>query len=46
MNELIELLKEIDNDFYKGHYTVGERFDLIQGIKEVLKKQQFINQKL
>ena len=44
MKDLIELLKEIDNDFYKGVYTVGERYDLIKGINEVLKNKQFINQ--
>jgi|TARA_R110000823_G_scaffold310947_1_gene436146 hypothetical protein len=42
MDEVIEILEQINNDFYKGHYTVGERFDLIQEIKEVLKRQQFI----
>lgn len=44
MKDLIELLKEIDNDYYKGVYTTGERYDLIKGIKEVLKQKHFINQ--
>ena len=42
MKELITLLQEIDNDYYKGVYTAGERYDLIKGIKEVLTKQRFI----
>lgn len=42
MKELIELLEQIDTDYYKGIYTVGERFDLIRGIEEVLITKQFI----
>ena len=42
MNEVIEILEQIKKDSFRGVYTLGERFDLIQGIKEVLKKQQFI----
>ena len=42
MKELIETLQEIDNDFYKGIYSMGERYDLIKAINEVLKNQQFI----
>ena len=42
MKDLIELLEEIDTDFYKGVYTVGERHDLIIGIEKVLKDKKFI----
>ena len=42
MKELIELLKEIDNDFYKGVYNAGKRYDLIKEINQVLTKQKFI----
>jgi len=42
MDKLIEVLQEIDNDFYRGFYTVGERYDLIKAITEILRKQQFI----
>jgi hypothetical protein len=42
MKDLIELLKQIDNDFYKGIYTVGERYDLIKGIEDLLKTKKFI----
>ncbi len=42
MKELITLLQEIDNDFYKGVYTAGERYDLIKEINQVLTKQKFI----
>ena len=42
MKELIELLQQIDTDFYKGVYTTGERYDLIKGINKVLTKQKFI----
>tara|TARA_R110000851_G_scaffold170507_1_gene316821 strand:- start:55 stop:183 length:129 start_codon:yes stop_codon:yes gene_type:complete len=42
MKELITLLKEIDTDFYKGVYTVGEHYELIRTIREVLSKQKFI----
>lgn len=44
MKELIETLKQIDNDFYKGIYTVGERYDLVKELNEVLKTKHFINQ--
>ena len=39
--KLIETLEQIDIDFYKGHYTVGERYDLIKDINEVLKNKRF-----
>lgn len=42
MNEVIEILEQVEKDSFRGVYTLGERFDLIQGIKEVLKRQQFI----
>lgn len=42
MKELLETLEQIDIDFYKGVYTVGERYDLIKAINEVLKEQKFI----
>jgi len=42
MKDLIELLTAIDNDFYHGIYTVGERHDLIKGINEVLSNKNFI----
>ena len=44
MKELIETLKQIDSDFYKGIYTVGERYDLVKELNEVLKRKHFINQ--
>lgn len=44
MKELIETLKEIENDFYKGIYTTSERYDLVKELNEVLKRKQFINQ--
>jgi hypothetical protein len=44
MKELIETLKEINNDFYKGIYTTGERYDLVKELNEVLKRKHFINQ--
>jgi hypothetical protein len=42
MKDLIQLLEQIDTDFYKGIYTAGERYDLIKSINEVLTKQKFI----
>tara|TARA_R110000851_G_scaffold267199_1_gene419645 strand:+ start:654 stop:782 length:129 start_codon:yes stop_codon:yes gene_type:complete len=42
MKDLIALLQQIDTDFYKGVYTVGERHHLIEKIDEVLRKQKFI----
>ncbi len=42
MNELIKTLEQIDIDFYKGIYTVGERYDLIKEINKVLTNQKFI----
>lgn len=42
MKELLEVLKQIDDDFYKGIYTMGERYDLIKDIKEVLTNKKFI----
>jgi len=44
MEALIETLKQIDNDFYKGIYTTGERYDLVKELNEVLKRKHFINQ--
>ena len=41
MKELIDTLQEIENDFYKGIYTTGERYDLIKGINQLLKDKQF-----
>ena len=42
MKELIETLEQIDIDFYKGIYTVVERYELIKEINQVLKEQKFI----
>ena len=42
MEQLLEVLKQIDDDFYKGIYTVGERYDLIKDINEVLTNKKFI----
>ena len=42
MKEIIEVLSTIDKDFYTGIYTVGERYDLIKGINDVLKAKHFI----
>ena len=42
MKELIETLKQIDIDFYKGMYTVGEKYDLIKEINQVLTNKKFI----
>ena len=42
MQELIETLQQIDNDFHKGIYTVGEKYDLIKAIESILKKKKFI----
>tara|TARA_R110000823_G_scaffold42397_4_gene111122 strand:+ start:215 stop:346 length:132 start_codon:yes stop_codon:yes gene_type:complete len=42
MSELINTLQEIDNDFYKGVYSMGQRFDLIKEINQILKDKQFI----
>ena len=42
MKELITLLQEIDNDFYKGVYTAGERYDLIKEINQLLKTKQYV----
>jgi hypothetical protein len=42
MKELITLLQEIDNDFYKGVYTVGEHYDLIKEINQLLKTKQYV----
>lgn len=41
MKELINTLQEIDNDFYKGIYTAGERYDLIKEINQLLKDKYF-----
>ena len=43
MKELIETLKQIDNDFYKGIYTTEERYDLVKELNEVLKRKHFTN---
>ena len=42
MKNLIELLQEIDTDFYKGVYTVGEYSDLVRDINKMLKNKKFI----
>ena len=42
MKELIETLKQIDIDLYKGIYTVGEKYDLIKEINQVLTNKKFI----
>lgn len=42
MSELINTLQEIDNDFYKGVYTMGERYDLTKEINQILKDKNFI----
>lgn len=42
MKDLIETLKQINNDYYRGVYTTGERYDLIKELNEVLNK--FFNQ--
>ena len=42
MNELIKVLKEINNNFYKGHHTLGERYDLVKDINKLLKDKKFI----
>ncbi len=36
--EIIEKLKQIDSDYYKGVYTAGEYFDLLKYISDKLKK--------
>ncbi len=36
MKELLKVLTEIDNDFYKGVYTIGEYTDLVKQINKVL----------
>lgn len=42
MNELIKKLEQIDIDFYKGIYTVGEHYDLIKEINQLLINKKFI----
>ncbi len=42
MKQLLEVLKQIDDDFYKGIYTFGEKYDLIKDINEVLTNKKFI----
>jgi len=42
MQDLIHTLQEIDNDFYKGIYTAGERYDLVKEINQLLKDKYFI----
>ncbi len=32
--EIIEKLKQIDSDYYKGVYTAGEYFDLLKYISD------------
>lgn len=41
MKELINTLQEIDNDFYKGTYTIGEFYDLVKEINQLLKDKHF-----
>ncbi|MEN8887018.1 MAG: hypothetical protein ABF246_11570 [Winogradskyella sp.] len=42
MKDLILTLKQIDDDFYRGIYTVGERYDLIKSIEDLLSTKKFI----
>jgi len=42
MDELIATLKQIDMDFYKGVYSVGEFYDLKKTLNEVLKSKNYI----
>ena len=42
MKELIEILKQIDKDFYKGTYTVGEFYDVKKALNQVLTDKNFI----
>jgi hypothetical protein len=35
--EIIEKLKQVDADYYKGVYTTGEYFDLLKSISDKLK---------
>ena len=44
MKELIKTLKQIDNDFYNGIYTIGEMYDLVNELNEVIKRKQ-LNEK-
>lgn len=38
MLEIIKYLEQVEIDFTKGIYTVGERFDLIQDISKAINK--------
>ena len=38
MKDLIEKLKEIDNDFYRGGYTFGQKYELILEIGKLINK--------
>ena len=42
MEELIETLKQIDKDFYRGAYTVGEFYDVKKALNQVLTDKNFI----
>ena len=42
MQELLEVLTEIRNDFNQGVYTVGELSDLTKGINKILRDKHFI----
>ena len=42
MKELIETLKKIDKDFYRGAYTVGEFYDVKKALNQVLTDKDFI----
>lgn len=42
MKELIETLEQIDNDYYVGHYTTGEMYDLVNDIRTILKAKHLI----
>ena len=42
MKELIETLKQIDKDFYRGAYTVGEFYDVKKALNQVLTNKDCI----
>lgn len=44
MREIIEILEKIDTDFYNGGITFGQKYDLINSIKKVLKEQKLVDE--